>query len=146
MTTQRAIDEADIRRRIDDGVRAIRARDLAGVMALYAPDIVSFDVQPPLRHVGAAAKRNNWREVFAAYQPPLDYEIRDLTLAVGDDVAFGYSLNRIGGTLPNGRRNEVWLRWTACFRKLDGAWLIVHDHVSAPVDFASGSALLDLAP
>ncbi len=146
MGTQRAIDEAEIRRRIDDGVRAIRAMDLEGVMALYAPDIVSFDIQPPLRHVGAAAKRNNWVDVFATYQPPLDYEIRDLRLAVGDDVAFAYSLNRIGGTLRNGRRSDAWVRWTACFHKVDGAWLVAHDHVSAPLDFASGRALLDLAP
>ncbi|HEU5432254.1 MAG TPA: nuclear transport factor 2 family protein [Thermomicrobiales bacterium] len=146
MATQRASDEADIRRRIDNGVKAIRAMDLEGVMALYAPDIVSFDVQPPLRHVGAAAKRKNWIDVFTTYQRPLDYEIRDLTLVVGDDVAFGHSLNRISGTLANGRRNGVWLRWTACFRKIDGVWLIAHDHVSAPVDFGSGSALLNLEP
>jgi ketosteroid isomerase-like protein len=146
MATQRAIDEDGIRRRIDDGVQAIRAMDLEGVMALYAPDIVSFDIQPPLRHLGAAAKRTNWIDVFASYRPPLDYEIRDLTLAVGDDMAFGHSLNRISGTLPNGRRSGTWLRWTACFRKIDGSWRIAHDHVSAPLDFASGRALLDLEP
>jgi ketosteroid isomerase-like protein len=146
MTTPRATDEADIRRRIDNGVKAIRAMDLEGVMALYASDIMSFDVQPPLRHFGAAAKRKNWLDVFAAYQGSLDYEIRDLAIAVGDDVAFAHSLNRISGKMPNGRRNAVWVRWTACFRKVDGAWLIAHDHVSAPVDFASGRALLDLEP
>lgn len=146
MATPRVTDEADIRWRIDNGVKAIRAMDLEGVMALYAPDIVSFDIGPPLRHLGAEAKRKNWVDVFAAYQPPLGYEMRDLTITVGDDVAFGHSLNRISGTLQNGHRNEVWLRWTACFRKIDGTWLIAHDQVSVPVEFASGRALLDLAP
>lgn len=115
-------------------------------MALYAPDIVSFDLGPPLRHVGATAKRQNWVDAFAMYQPPLGYEMRDLTIAVGDDVAFGHSLNRISGTLKNGHRSDHWLRWTACFRKIDGKWLIVHDHVSLPVDFESGRALFDLEP
>ena len=146
MATQRAMDEADIRRRIDNGLQAIRAMDLEGVMALYAPDIVSFDIQPPLRHVGAEAKRKNWVDVFATYQPPLGYEMRDLAITVGDDVAFGHSLNRISGTVQNGNRSEHWVRWTACFRKIDGAWLIAHDQVSAPVDFESGNALLDLEP
>lgn len=146
MATPQVTDEADIRWRIDNGVKAIRAMDLEGVMALYAPDIVSFDIGPPLRHLGAEAKRKNWVDVFAAYQPPLGYEMRDLTITVGDDVAFGHSLNRISGTLQNGHRNEVWLRWTACFRKIDGTWLIAHDQVSVPVEFASGRALLDLAP
>ena len=120
--------------------------DLEGVMALYAPDIVSFDLGPPLRHVGAEAKRKNWVDAFAMYQRPLGYEMRELTITVGDDVAFVHSLNRISGTLRNGQRSELWLRWTACFRKIDGAWLIAHDQVSVPVDFASGRALLDLEP
>jgi uncharacterized protein (TIGR02246 family) len=146
MATQRAMDEAAIRQRIDTLVEAIRAMDLEGVKAIYAPDIVSYDVEPPLQHVGAAAKWTNWVGVFTIYQRPLGYEIRDLTITVGDDVAFGYSLNRISGTLQNGRRSDHWVRWTACLRKSDGAWRIAHDHVSVPVDFASGRALLDLEP
>jgi ketosteroid isomerase-like protein len=146
MATQRAIDEADIRRRIDALVTALRAMDLEGVMAFYAPDIVSFDIAPPLRHVGAEAKRTQWVAAFAAFQPPLGYEIRDLTVTVGDDVAFGHSLNRISGTLRNGNQTALWLRWTVGLRKIEGTWLIVHDQVSAPLDFESGRAMLELEP
>src|SRR4051812_4688337 len=120
MTTHHATDEADIRQRIDKLLEAIRATDLDGVMSVYAPDIVSFDIVPPLLHIGAEAKRRNWVDAFAAYQRPLGYEIRDLTITVGDDVAFGHSLNRISGTLKNGNRVEFWLRSTTCFRKIDG--------------------------
>lgn len=146
MATQRAIDEADIRQRIDTLLAALHAMDLEAVMSIYAPDIVSFDIVPPLRHVGADAKRRNWVDALAMYQRPLGYEIRDLTITVGDDVAFGHSLNRISGTLQNGNRTDFWLRWTACLRKIEGNWLIVHDQVSVPVDFESGRALLDLEP
>lgn len=146
MATQHVIDEADIRQRIDTLLAALHAMDLESVMALYAPDIVSFDIVPPLRHMGAEAKRKQWVDAFAMYQRPLGYEIRDLTLTVGDNVAFGHSLNRISGTLQNGNRTDFWLRWTACFRKIEGNWLIVHDQVSVPVDFESGRALLDLQP
>jgi ketosteroid isomerase-like protein len=114
------------------------------VMSLYAPDIVSFDLVPPLRHAGAKAKEKNWANVFAMFQRPLGYEIRDLTLTLGDDVAFGYSLNRVSGTLKNGNRTDSSVRWTACFRKIDGNWLITHDHVSVPADPQSGRALLNL--
>jgi hypothetical protein len=62
------------------------------------------------------------------------------------DVAFGHSLNRISGTLKSGNRTDFWLRWTACFRKIDGNWLIVHHQASVPVDFESGRALLNLEP
>jgi ketosteroid isomerase-like protein len=146
MATQRASDEAHIRQRIGKLTEALRAMDLEGVMAIYAPDIVSFDIVPPLQHVGAEAKKNNWAHAFASYERPLGYEIRDLTITMGDNVAFGHSLNRINGTLKNGKRTDFWLRWTACFRKIDGNWLIAHDQVSVPLDFESGRALLRLAP
>lgn len=127
-------------------VQAIRAMDLEGVKPIYVPEIVSFDIVPPLQHVGAAAKWKNWADVFTAYRRPLGHEIRGLTIAVGDDVAFGHSLNRISGTLQNGNSSDYWVRWTACFRKIDGNWLIVHDQVSVPVDVHSGMALRNLEP
>jgi ketosteroid isomerase-like protein len=116
------------------------------VKPIYAPDLVSFDIVPPLKHVGAEAKLKNWTDVFAAYRRPLGYEIRDLTITVGDDVAFGRSLNRISGTLKNGTTSDYWVRWTTCFRKIDGNWLLAHDQVSVPLDVASGKALLNLEP
>jgi uncharacterized protein (TIGR02246 family) len=146
MATEPATDEADIRQRIDRMVEALREMDLEGVMSLYAPDIVSFDIVPPLRHMGARAKERNWMDAFAMYQRPLGYEIRDLTLTLGDDVAFGHSLNRVTGTLKNGNRTDFWLRWTGCFRKIDGNWLVAHDQVSVPIDPESGRALLNLEP
>lgn len=139
-------DEADIRRRIDTSIEAIRAMDIDAVMRIYAPNIVSFDVEPPLQHVGADAKRHNWLHAFSMYEPPLEYEIRDLELTVGDDVAFGHGLIRIAGTLKNGSTVERWLRATTCFRKIAGNWLITHDQVSVPLDLESGRALLNLQP
>jgi uncharacterized protein (TIGR02246 family) len=146
VATQRANDEADIRQRIDRLAEAIRAMNLEGVMSIYAPDVVSFDIVPPLRHLGVEAKRKNWVEAFGMYQHPLGYEIHDLTITVGDNVAFGHSLNRISGTLKNGNRTDFWLRSTTCFQKIDGNWLITHDQVSVPLDLESSRALLNLKP
>ena len=56
MATQHPADEAEIRQGIDKLVEAIRAMDLKGVKPFYASDIVSFDAQPPLQHVGAEAR------------------------------------------------------------------------------------------
>jgi ketosteroid isomerase-like protein len=147
MPAQHATDEADIRQRFDQLAEAIRAADLDGLMPLYAPDIVTFDVQSPLRKVGAEGKRENWIDVFTLFQRPLNCEIRDLTITVNDDVAFAYGFNRISGTLQNGNASSgFWVRATTCFRKIDGNWLIVHDHVSVPLDIESGRASLDLEP
>jgi ketosteroid isomerase-like protein len=146
MATSRANEEAEIRRRIDNHVQVLCRMDHEAVTAIYAPEIVSFDLEPPLMYAGLEAKRNRWMEVFAQFQPPLGYEIRDFTLTVADDLAFGHSLNRLTGRLKSGQKTAVWVRWTVCFRKIDGSWLIAHEQVSVPIDFASGRALLDLEP
>ena len=44
------------------------------------------------------------------------------------------------------QKTDLWLRWTAGFRKINGKWLIVLNHNSVPVDLAHGKAVLDLKP
>jgi uncharacterized protein (TIGR02246 family) len=127
-------------------VRAIQDRDLEGVLSVYAPDLVAFDVVPPLEYVGKDAYRKPWQEVFERFQGPIQYAVRDLAITAGDDVAFSYSLNRIAGTLADGHKAELWLRSTMGYRKIDGQWKIAHVQVSAPVDLATGKAVLDLKP
>ena len=139
-------DEAEIKRVLEGGVEAVRARDIDGVMSIYAPELVAFDIVPPLRYVGADAYRKPWEEVFSSFQGPIGYEIHDLSITVGDDVAFTHSLNRISGTMNIGHKTDLWVRCTACLRKINGKWLIVHTQVSVPVDLEHGKALLSLKP
>jgi uncharacterized protein (TIGR02246 family) len=139
-------DEAAIRALIDGFVKAIRAKDIDGVMSVFAPEVVSFDLGPPLKHGGGEAFATRWQALFESYQNAIDYDVRDLTVTAGDDVAFSHSLNRVSGTLRNGQTSDRWLRWTACYRKSKGKWLIVHEQVSVPVDVRSGKAALDLKP
>jgi len=139
-------DAAAIEELIHRHVAAIRAKDIDAVMSSFAPEVVSFDLGPPLQHGGGEPFVRHWQELFHAYQGAIDYDISDLSITVGEEVAFSRSLNRTSGTIGNGKRSERWLRWTACYRKIGGRWLIVHEHVSVPVDSRSGKACLDLTP
>lgn len=88
MPSQREVDDVKIGQQVDKIVEGIRAKDLESLKQLYATDVVSFDIEPPLQHVGLAAKSKNWATAFTFFQDA-HYEVRDLTLTVGDDVAFG---------------------------------------------------------
>lgn len=146
MSTEHAADEEQIKQQVARIAEGIRARDLESLRTIYAADMVSFDVEPPLQHVGVDAKLKNWAKVFTVFREP-DYEVRDLTVAAGADVAFGYCFGRLHGTLMNGTATDgMWVRVTFCFRKLDGAWQIVHDQVSVPFDVLSGRGAADLEP
>ncbi|KAF0835753.1 NAD(P)H-dependent oxidoreductase [Nocardia caishijiensis] len=141
-----ADDTAAISDRIDRLVECLRTKDLDGIGALYTDDAVSFDIEPPLRHRGRAAKLANWARVFQVFDT-MSYEFRDLTFTVGADVAYGYGFGRLRGTLRTGEVTDgMWVRATLCLRKVGGAWLIAHDQVSVPLDIPSGKALVDLEP
>ncbi|MEU5995448.1 nuclear transport factor 2 family protein [Spirillospora sp. NPDC047418] len=138
--------ETEIRGRLDRIVEGIRAKDLDGLRQVYAEDVVSFDVEPPLQHVGIAAKMNNWAKVFTLFDE-VAYELRDVAVTVGGDVAFGHGFGRLSGRLGNGTATEgIWVRATFCFRRIDGEWRIVHDQASVPFDMPSGRGVTDLRP
>src|SRR5215471_5956415 len=127
MPTQREEDEAKIRQQVDKIVEGIQAKDLEGLRRLYATDMVSFDVDPPLQHVGIEAKLKNWARAFTFFQD-VDYEVRDLAVTVGDDVAFGHAFGRLSGTLKDGTATSgMWVRGTFCLRNPLPNCMIVHD-------------------
>jgi uncharacterized protein (TIGR02246 family) len=136
MTTrnERSNSEAEIRQLIDRWVQAVRAKDVDAAMASYAPDALAFDLAPPLQYRGAAANRRSLEDWFPTFRGPVGYEIRDLTITAGDEVAFSHSLNRLSGARTDGTETDVWVRATVGFRKIGGRWTITHEHVSVPFE------------
>lgn len=140
-------DEAQIRDLIDHWTTALRAKDVEGVLRCYAADVVSFDLAPPLQYVGTSALRRSLADWFTTFRGPIGYEIRDLAITAGHDVGFSRSLNRISGTRTDDKKTDVWVRATVGYRRIDGRWLIAHEHASVPFYMdGSGKAAVDLEP
>jgi PhnB protein len=145
MASGKATAEAEIRALVDDLAEAIRAKDVGGVMSHCAPDIVTFDLAPPL--ISATANATGLEAWFATWRGPLGYEVRDLKVTAGDDVAFCHSLNRLFGTSTDGEKADIWFRQTLCLHKIESKWRIAHQHESVPF-YMDGSyrAAVDLEP
>ena len=96
MTTakSKASDEAQIRMLIEARVKAVRNKDINGALESITPDMLSFDVVNPLHSRGSDAERKHAQEWFSSFQGSIGYEIRDLFIATGDDVAFSHCLDR----------------------------------------------------
>lgn len=86
------------------------------------------------------------RQWLSWYRGPVGYEVRDLSVAGGDEAALCHYLYRVSGTMTNGRGVEMWVRSTVCFRKVEGAWVVAHEHTSVPFDAESGKASVNLKP
>jgi ketosteroid isomerase-like protein len=147
MTTDknRRSDEAPIRSVIEDRAAALRAKNAAGVVRHHAPDFVQYSLAPPL--VSTAADPKGLDAWFSTWRGPLGYEMHDLTITAGEDVAFCHSLNRLSGTKIDGEKSDIWFRHTLGFHKIGGGWKITHEHESVPF-YMDGSlrAAVDLKP
>ncbi|NUR63727.1 MAG: SgcJ/EcaC family oxidoreductase [Catenulispora sp.] len=144
--TQREADETEIRHLVADLAHAIQAKDLDAIRRIYAEDVVSFDVEPPLQHLGIDAKLKNWERVFTIFQE-VEYDLRDLVVTTGDEVAFTHAFGRLHGTLANGTTTDgMWVRATLGLQKRDGRWIVIHDQASVPFDVVSGKGVADLEP
>jgi uncharacterized protein (TIGR02246 family) len=130
-TTTRTRDDAQIRECIDASARAIRAKDINALMAHYAPDVVTFDLMP-LQSQGVDAYRKNFEAWFASVQGPIDYETQDLRLTTRDDVAFCHYLGRVKSTRTTGEKTDYRVRVTAGLQRMNGEWMVTHEHVSVP--------------
>ena len=138
--------QSEVRALLESWSAACRAKDIDRLMSLYAPDITYFDVVPPLQYTGSDAVRRNFLRWFDSWESAIGVEIRDLNMVAGGDVATAYLLHRTSGTLKNGREVGYWVRATVCCQRSNQRWMIMHEHISLPVDFASGSAAKDLVP
>ena len=125
---------------------AMWSKDIDRLMALYAPDVIYFDLVPPLQYVGWDALRDRFSHWFEGWAGPIGMELRDLHVWEGGDVAAASMLLRASGTRTNGREVGYWVRTTNSCQRSDRGWLITHEHVSLPVDFESRGAVMDLVP
>lgn len=127
-------DESEIRTVITDWVDGIRACDLDAVVANHTDDIVMFDVPPPYEGVrGITAYRDCWPPFFDFIRSGATFELLELTVVAGDDVAFAYGLLTCGGDKEFAENPDNRLRLSMGLRRTDGGgWAIAHEHHSFP--------------
>src|SRR5690349_2446998 len=112
--------QQDVRALLDHRTEACRAKDIDRLMSLYSPDIVYFDVVPPLRFIGTDAVRGNFVRWFKEYEGPIGLGTRELNIAMNGDVAFAHMLHLDKGNanLPEEQRERgFWLRSTVCCQR-----------------------------
>jgi ketosteroid isomerase-like protein len=137
---------SEVRGLLESWSESIRNKDIDRLMSLYSPDVVYFDLVPPLRYTGSAAVRSNFLRWFDSWKSSIGVEIRDLNVLLSGDIAAAYMLHRTSGTLKDGREVGYWVRATVCCQRIGDRFLIAHEHISLPIDIASGRAVTDLLP
>jgi ketosteroid isomerase-like protein len=138
--------QLEVKALIDRRSDAIRAKDIDRLLAVYSPDIVYFDLVPPLRYVGITALRGRFLDWFEGWQSSIRQDVRDIQVVASGEVAAAHMLIQAGGTRKDGQEVGFWVRASNAFRLSDRGWLITHEHISLPVDVRTRTAAMDLVP
>ena len=126
-------DESQIRTLIERWATAVHDGDLDTVLADHSNDIVMFDVPPPDDGVrGIDAYRATWPPFFEWQRQGAVFEIVDLEVTAGDDVAFAHALLRCGTSDDFAKEPDRRLRLSIGLRKDAGRWIVTHEHHSFP--------------
>ncbi|MGC2202351.1 MAG: SgcJ/EcaC family oxidoreductase [Stellaceae bacterium] len=144
----RADASADIKALEHRFVAAFKAKNVDGIMKAYAPDqtLVVFDVVPPRQYVGAAAYRKDWQTFLDSFDGPITVELTDLDVAADRNLAYSHSIQHVAGTDKHGKKLDLTVRVTDVYKKERGRWLIIHEHVSVPVDLETDKPDLGSKP
>lgn len=127
-------DELDIRSLIERWAKAVREQDIAGIRADHDSEVLMFDVPPPMFTTGLDAYMWTWERFFASSEKPVAFNLHDVKVTSGKDVAFATAIGHCVDIDPNGKREELEFRVTMGFRKIDGSWRVMHEHHSLPAD------------
>ena len=127
-----AQDETQIRALIDRWTAAVRRHDLDAVLADHCPNMIMFDVPPPLQVEGIDAYRDTWDFFFRYHKPGDAFDVQEMEIVAGDDVAFAYALMRCGGMEEIDDSGHLDFRLTVGLRKIGESWIVIHEHHSIP--------------
>ena len=125
-------EEAAVRGVIESWTSAVRRRDIEGILKNHSPDVVMFDVPPPFQSRGIDAYRKKWDMFFSWSSDPIPFDITEMNITAGRDVAFVVATMRCAEPGPDGRHKSLDFRLTVGLRKIEGRWTITHEHHSVP--------------
>ena len=125
----------DIRKVIEAKAAALQDGDAEAVLAYYAPSYVEFSLAPPLRQPGDARDPARLQEWIATFEAPPRREVTQLEITTDGVVAFATSIDCLSA-VPRAATDgfRMWFRVTHGLRRIDGRWLVTHEHESVPFE------------
>src|SRR3954470_3932394 len=110
-------DEQQITSLVERWAQAVHAGDMDGVLADHAADIVMFDVPPPHDGVrGIDDYRETWPGFFEWQAKGASFEIVELDVTAGEEIAYVWALLRCGMPQELAEHPETRLRLTLGLR------------------------------
>jgi ketosteroid isomerase-like protein len=116
--------------------------DMDKLIGIYAPDALVLDIYSP----GIYRGRDQIKAGFApqvAMVKIMKHQMTEMNVATNGRFACAAMQIHFDTTLKNGTPFKMSVREIDAFKKIDGKWQIIQQHVSLPIDAKTGMAVVD---
>jgi ketosteroid isomerase-like protein len=126
--------ENQIKALLETWAAAVRSHDVAAILAHHEADMVMYDLPPPLECKGIQAYEETWGLMFRYHKPGAAFDIEELHVTAGEDVAFAHAIMRCGPDSSCNPKDKdgFQFRLTVGLKKVEGKWRVAHEHHSVP--------------
>jgi ketosteroid isomerase-like protein len=134
-TTTTTTETSEIRDLIENRAAVLKTGDVRTLLSYYAPEVVQFSLAPPLQQPVDGRDPAPLERWIGTFEAPPTREVTRLQITADRDVAFATSIDSVSAT-PRGMAEgfRLWYRVTLGLRRIDGRWLITHEHQSVPFE------------
>ena len=100
--------DAEVRAVLEEWAAATRLSRTDEILKHHSTNLVIFDVLPPMKYESADSYRRSREEWEPDARGEAVFNLENLTITAGNDVAFAHSFIRCGGTFSDGRTFRTW--------------------------------------
>jgi ketosteroid isomerase-like protein len=127
-------------------LEAFDRKDLDTVMSFYVDDkdAIFYEDTLPFQLVGVDALRRLDQEFFDSASQ-IHSTMEAISIVTCDDLAVAHYTLSVKWTGKDGAHSQRG-RFSQVLKKVNGKWLIWHEHYSVPFDPATGRAVLEAKP
>ncbi|GIL37961.1 YybH family protein [Roseiterribacter gracilis] len=115
--------------------RAVRAKDAASFLALYADEARVFDLWDRWSYDGVAARRRSIEDWFGSLgDETVEVRFDEVRITSNGDIAVAHAFTSFTAYASDGtalRSMQNRLSWG--LQRRDDGWRIIHEHTSAPL-------------
>jgi ketosteroid isomerase-like protein len=125
----------EIQEVIERKAALLETGDAKAILSYYAPGYVEYNLAPPLRQAGDRRDPAILEAWMANFEAPPRREVTRLEITTDGEVAFATSIDCLSA-VPRGSSEgfTLWFRVTLGLRRIDGMWLVTHEHESVPFE------------
>ena len=115
---------------------ALRDKDAGRIMEAYAPDesLLLFDAHSSRQSIGSEACDNTSSYSLATFPRPVWPEWKDWTFSAEGNLGYAHGPFQTSVADSDGKNAPITMWVTHVLRKIKGRWVIVHEHISLPLN------------